>query len=146
MAIPQSEFKVDTLYGLIGSAVQMIKRIATALELEDKKDGLAVFEYINKKDDRIYPIFQDYCRNIAYLIYNMQAVVDVERYVIGGGISAQAIVVSEIKHQYQQLATANDLLSFMHTPPEIQPCRFRNEANLLGALYQFLISVEAKQD
>ncbi|MGT2935911.1 ROK family protein [Streptococcus castoreus] len=133
---------MSNFIGFEGSAVKMIERCATVLCLEDRTDGQIVFEYLKQNNGAIYPIFQDYCRVIAELIYNVQAVIDVERYVIGGGISAQKILVDEIKEQYRLLREGNEFLMFMTTMPEIEPCAFRNEANLLGALYQFLLNEE----
>ncbi|MEY8462692.1 ROK family protein [Streptococcus merionis] len=85
---------------------KMANRCANRLSLKDKKDGLAVFAAINVKVERVDPIFEAYCREIAYLIYNVQAVIDMTRVVIGGGISAQEIVVQEIERQYQIILDA----------------------------------------
>ncbi|MGT2742526.1 ROK family protein [Streptococcus plurextorum] len=141
-AAPDEVIYVDNMVGIRGSAVKLIEACAEALELDNLTDGPQVFAYINAKDERVYPIFEAYCRQIAFLIYNMQAVIDVKRYVIGGGISAQEIVVEEINKQYDKLHQSNELVQFMVTKPEILVCAHRNEANLLGALYQFLLNVE----
>ncbi|MFK8243168.1 MULTISPECIES: ROK family protein [unclassified Facklamia] len=117
-----------------------MKKIATDLEIEDTRNGVAVFEAINKKDSRICPIFENYCLHIAYLVYNVQAVIDMERVVIGGGIIAQPIVLEEIKRQYNKILNQLEFIKPMITPVDIQLCAMGNDANLLGALYQLLVS------
>ncbi|MBK0347122.1 ROK family protein [Aerococcaceae bacterium zg-ZJ1578] len=140
MTIPSEIFSPQNLTGVYGSAVRMIEKIATVLEIEDTRNGVAVFEAINKKDSRIYPIFENYCLHIAYLVYNVQAVIDMERVVIGGGISAQPIVLEEIKRQYNKILNQLEFIKPMITPVDIQLCAMGNDANLLGALYQLLVS------
>ena len=79
----------DDMYGMTGSAVSLIKKVNLELGTEDTKDGAAAFEAINQKDPSVYPIFEAYAREIAYMICNIQAILDLEKIVIGGGISAE---------------------------------------------------------
>ncbi|MGT2937041.1 ROK family protein [Streptococcus caprae] len=132
-------FKLEEAAGMKYSPVQMIMAIAEQLGLEDKKDGIAVFEAINARDERAWPIFQDFCRHIAIVIYNQQAIVDLERVVIGGGISAQPIVVEEIRRQYRDLLDKLEIFGDMITPVEIETCHYVGTSNLVGALYQLLL-------
>ncbi len=62
---------------------------------------------------------------------------------IGGGISAQEIVSEEIRHQYNQMQESLPLLKQTLTTPTIRPCKFQNDANILGALYQFFLLLES---
>ena len=77
-----------------------------------------------------------FCGNIAVYLYNLQAVLDVERVLIGGGISSEELFISLLKQKaedyFASLAERNTILC-----PEILPCRFRNDANLIGALYNY---------
>ncbi|MCC9272977.1 MAG: ROK family protein, partial [Enterococcus aquimarinus] len=70
---------------------------------------------------------------------NIQAVLDLEKIVIGGGISAQPIVTGEIRKQYLAIRTNFPFMANTLTEVEIDSCRFLNDANLLGALYQLLL-------
>ncbi|GFZ26369.1 ROK family protein [Lactobacillus corticis] len=120
------------------SAVGMIEKIATALNLPDKKDGRAAFAAIKSGQPEAVAIFQSYCYQIAQLIMNLQAVIDSERIAIGGGISSEAVLIEEIKRQYQKLLAENPILAQTFTPPEIVPCHFHSDANLYGSLYALL--------
>ncbi|UQS83690.1 ROK family protein [Bombilactobacillus thymidiniphilus] len=129
---------INSFSGAHGSAVGMIKKIAKALQLPDLTDGEAVFTAIQQHNAKATAIFQEFCHDVAVLINNMQAVLDLERYVIGGGISAQPIVAQTIKIEYQKLREKLPILATTLTQPEIVTGKFQNDANLCGALYHFL--------
>jgi predicted NBD/HSP70 family sugar kinase len=112
------------------------------LGTEDLKDGAAAFEAINQKDPSVYPIFEAFAKEIAYMICNVQAILDLEKIVIGGGISAQPIVTEEIRKQYRAVRAELPFLAATLTEVEIDSCRFLNDANLLGALYQLLLNAD----
>ena len=75
------------------------------------------------------------------MIYNLQTVIDVERVVIGGGISAQKIVATTIQADYQALMAQNDVIANVLTPIPILTSRFGNDANLYGAIYHLLMTI-----
>lgn len=125
--------------GYIGSAVEMVKKINSTIGNPELCDGVSAFQLINEKDERIYPIFQKYCRTIAYLILNLQVVCDLTAYAIGGGISAQPIVVEEIRNQFNVFLEENPLLKLNIPKIEIFPTTFNNDSNLYGALYTLLL-------
>nr|MBP7129087.1 ROK family protein [Trichococcus sp.] len=102
----------------------------------------AAFEAINQKDPSVYPIFEAFAKEIAYMICNVQAILDLEKIVIGGGISAQPIVTEEIRKQYRAVRAELPFLAATLTEVEIDSCRFLNDANLLGALYQLLLNAD----
>ena len=137
----QLEKGMDTSIGLNGSAVEMIKRIGTELKLPEIDDGLAVFEYINAGNPVAVDIFDAYAAEIALLIQNIQAIVDVQRIVIGGGISAQPIVAERIRDQYMTFFEENEVVAGTLTPVEIVAGQFANDANLFGAIYHLLMEI-----
>lgn len=124
--------------GATTSAVQMIKAIADVCDLPDETDGRRAFDEIKSGNPLAKPIFEAFCRRVAVLILNIQTVVDLQRVLIGGGISAQPILIEEIKHQFRKLQAGDRRLNDDVTMPEIMPAAFGNEANLLGALYGYL--------
>lgn len=144
MLMMATEYPVDlgTIGGAKGSAVRFIGQAAEKIGLDDRLDGRRVFEELEKKNEIIYPLFQEYCRDVAFIMMNVQAVVDLEKIAIGGGISAQPLLIEEIKKQHQQILESFPIFSSMIPPVEIVPCHFRNEAGLLGALYHLLEETE----
>lgn len=134
-------------YGTYGSAVLMIQKIARHFHFSDLNDGTTVFELINRHEPYAYQIFTEYCQRIACLILSIQSVIDLRKYVIGGGISAQPIVADTIREQFYQLLHHLKLDNNGVTPPAIVRAHFGNDANLYGALYCLLSSqVKLKEE
>ena len=68
-------------------------------------------------------------------IFNVHIIFDCEKVAIGGGISAQPLLIELINKNMNEIF---DNLHFDVYHPEIVPCKFRNDANLIGALYQHI--------
>ncbi|MGJ3791966.1 ROK family protein [Lactiplantibacillus argentoratensis] len=128
----------DKLVGMNCSAVEMIEKIAIKLNLADKKDGIAVFEKLSQQQPLAWKIFRAYCQRVAYLILNVQSVVDLTTYAIGGGISSQPLVVKTINEEYDKILLELPLVKETLTRPQIKKAKFENSANLYGALYSLL--------
>lgn len=128
--------------GATTSAVQMVRQVATACQLADLDDGQQVFEYIIAHDHRAWPIFTAYCQRVAILLINLQAVLDLDVVLIGGGISVQPILITEIRQQFEQVQASDQRLTDDVRMPIIKAAKFGNEANLLGALYGFFLKYE----
>lgn len=130
---------VDKIAGLQYSAVQMIKEINKNTS-NDSEDGLGAFKLINEKNSDALKIFDKFCYGVATVILNIQTVVDLEKYAIGGGVSAQPVLIDGINKAYQRLIEKNSIISKMLTKPEIVSAKFKNNANLFGALYNLLLN------
>lgn len=133
-----TEHEGNQSMGWIGSAVNMICEVNRAIGHDDTKDGLAAFKAIKNKNELALTIFETYCARIAQLILNLQAFFDLTTYAIGGGISAQPIVIEEINRQYVNIINSNPFTKTMLPQINIIPATFGNDANLYGALYTLL--------
>lgn len=127
------------------SAVEMIKQVNRTLGNSDLTDGLSAFKAINAHDEKAYSIFKKYCFEIAVMILNIQTVINGEKIVIGGGISAQPIVIKEIINQFHELLKKDKMLGSQIIPPQIVAARFGNDANLYGALYALLLELNGEE-
>lgn len=129
--------------GTLGSAVRFVREVNQKLDYANKNDGLHAFEAIKKQVPEAVTIFDQYCLNLASLILNVQTVVDLNKVAIGGGISSQPILIERINQIYDQLVNnLNPVIGSTLTKPEIVPAKFRNDANLYGALYNLLFKVD----
>ena len=135
----------DGFAGGYASAVQMIKNVNEAIENDDETDGLAAFEAINNEDEKAKSIFDEYCKRIAAIIIDIQSVVALDAIAIGGGISAQTIVVQGINQAYDEVLAANKIIRNTFTRPKIVEAKFKNGANLYGALYNLFIHVNCEK-
>ncbi|NHC43204.1 ROK family protein [Bacillus sp. MM2020_1] len=130
-----SQTREGEFVGTVCSAVQMVARIAEVKKLKEPANGEVVFEFINGHDKEANAIFDEYCIQLAALILNLQYILDPEIVAIGGGISSQPMVLERIEWAINELKEKNPV----HTAaPKVVTCKFRNDANLYGALYHFL--------
>lgn len=103
-----------------------MERVNQELGNEDLADGLAAFAAIKSGNEEAGKIFRQYCLDVAVMILNLQTVINGEKVVIGGGISAQEILQD------------NPILGQQVIPPEIVAAKFRNDTNHYGALFALL--------
>lgn len=133
----------ETYFGHSASAVGFVRQAASLLGLEDLDDGLTVFDVICKQSNQeVCLLFEAYCQKIVHIILDLQAILDLDRVVIGGGISAQPIVIETISKQYHLIRNRSQIMADSLEPIEIMACQFGNEANLLGAIYRLLIEMD----
>jgi predicted NBD/HSP70 family sugar kinase len=84
----------------------------------------------------------DFTYKLAVQIFNLQCVLDSEVFTIGGGISSQDILMEYIQKNVDKYCKSFENLdgfNFYVPKPKVVRCKFRNDANLIGALYNFII-------
>lgn len=117
------------LRGLIGAAAK-----AKNMPIEEL-DGHKIFEYANNNDEDIIKVLDDFTYKLAIQIFNLQCILDPEVLAIGGGISSQDILIEYIQKNVDKYHKSFKL----DVPkPNVVRCKFRNDANLIGALYNFI--------
>ncbi len=98
----------------------------------DKADGIMLFDAYDAGDEDAVAVLNDYAVWAAAGIINLQSVLDLPRYAIGGGISARPETTTLIRDAVDKIFAIRNGLPF--SKPEIVTCKFGNEANLIGAL------------
>ncbi len=127
-------------YALFGNFMN----ISQELSKEDQKpeyangmDGQQFFELLENGDEAIKELYEEYLSNVAKLLFNIQAFYDPEKIVIGGGISRQKRLITDLQSK------VNEIIAGFHglyaVPCNLDACKFLSEANQYGALYNFLI-------
>lgn len=124
----------------------MIEAVNTVIGASCLTDGHCAFAAINAGQAQATQIFRQYAPEVAALILNVQTVLDLDRYVIGGGISFQPILIDEINRQYDWILERRPWVKSTIARPEILSSRFHNDANLYGALYRLFNKLDAKHD
>lgn len=102
-----------------------------------KVDGVMVFDAVKNGDADALNCLEQYTKEIAVQIFNLQTILDPQRFAIGGGISAQPIFIEYIK-RHLELIYADCPYPIPHA--EVVSCKFHNDANLIGALQCFLVN------
>ena len=120
------------------SGVQLVHDLAAILGVEP--DGPKVFELVTR-DGKGMAHLRNYGKRVALFIFNLQTVLDVKRYVIGGGVSAQPLLIEVINEGFEQIRGIHPVISLTLTRPEIMAAKYREDANLLGVISYFLQEV-----
>ena len=95
-------------------------------------DGIMLFDAYEAGDEDAAAVLDDYAKWAAAGILSVQSVLDVERYAIGGGISARPAATKLIREKVDWLF--DDFPYYPFSRPQVVTCTYGNEANLIGAL------------
>lgn len=90
-----------------------------------------------KKLDKTEPlmqIYKDWVNDLALGIYNIAVVVDPEKILIGGGISAAQRIYADIREKVDEFIKISEYLCDI----QVMPCFFQNDAGKIGAIYHLL--------
>lgn len=135
LPVQMEKVNPSQMRGTTLSAVGFITRVNEVLGNADLKDGREAFKEINARNEAVYPIFEAYCRSLAITILNLQSIFDMEIFVLGGGISAQPVLIEEVNRQFDKVHHEIDFIGKIIERPKIVACHHHNGANLIGAAY-----------
>ena len=135
LPVQMEKVNPSQMRGTTLSAVGFITKVNEVLGNSDLKDGLAAFKAINAGDETVYPLFESYCRTLTITILNLQSIFDMETFVLGGGISAQPVLIEEVNRQFDKVHHEIDFIGKIIKRPKIVACHHHNGANLIGAAY-----------
>lgn len=85
-----------------------------------------------EKDEDIKAIINEWYGNIARMIYNVSSMLNPEKILIGGGVSAREELISELQN------ALNEIPWWKHVSCTIEKCKHENDAGLIGAAYNFI--------
>lgn len=116
------------------STVNMCHNIAKAKGLPaGSVTGELVYQWVREGDELVTNMLEDVYFSIAKMCLSLYVILDPEIILIGGGISAEPDFIKGIKKYVDQLKR----LSNVYTNIKLDTCKFLNDSNLLGALYNF---------
>ena len=85
-----------------------------------------------EKDEDIKAIINEWYGNIARMIYNVSSMLNPEKILIGGVVSAREELISELQN------ALNEIPWWKHVSCTIEKCKHENDAGLIGAAYNFI--------
>ena len=101
-------------------------------------DGYKFFRKVEKKRPFAVRRLRKFTKALARFIADAQILLDVEAFAIGGGVSAQPRLMEEIQRQVDKQWNKLTIKVTHIKKPLIVTCEFKNDANLIGAMYNFL--------
>jgi predicted NBD/HSP70 family sugar kinase len=128
--------RCEGMGGLLGNRAGMRGLLAKAQE-DLGRESLTGEELIalgNAGDARATAALDDGLADLADALLSLQFLLDPQRFVIGGGISADETYMSHLLAAYDAAFAA---LPFSAPRAQVVPARFRNDANLLGAVVHY---------
>lgn len=127
---------MNHVWGLKNGAPALAETVANIKGIPvEEVNGLFIFELANSGDAKILTVLDEFTRWIAMQIIDIQCLIDPKLVAIGGGISAQPLLIELIQ---KHLDSMEENFGFYKPSVRVVPCEFRNDANLIGALYSFL--------
>jgi predicted NBD/HSP70 family sugar kinase len=133
-------YNLEGLWGNISGNSALIKRVSEIKNIPiEELDGIKVFEYMENEDKEVLDILDRFTKNIAVQIYNLQCIYDAEKIAIGGGISANDILIEYIKKNVDEYY---NILNLSIPRAEVVRCKYGNDSNKIGALYNYLVKEE----
>lgn len=131
-------------YSLLASTMSMVKKME---KLQPGNwDGRRIFEESERGNKDCLLTINAFYHNIAIGVFNIQHMFDPELILFGGAISARKDFIHKVTHAYSDLCA---LVGFEGLKVELQCCTYLEDANLLGALVnylqkQYLLPIEKK--
>lgn len=101
---------------------------------DDTLDGVRFMDMVANGNEQANSILDRYLNQLAKAIFNIQIINDLERIVIGGGISANALYMKRLQ---DKLTSYYEAIPFPIPRVELVPSTRGNDANLLGAAITF---------
>ena len=99
-------------------------------------DGIQVFKWLDEGDPVVTEIYNRFLQRVAWLANVVEMIYDPELIAIGGGISRQERLVPDIQ---KAIDAFGENLGMPAPKVKVVPCKFLSDANLYGAMYNYLI-------
>lgn len=124
---------LGNVWSRVASTGALIRRVANRKNIDvSDLTGQLVFE-MEKDDEEVKEEFSEWFKVLAKGIYNIQYILDPEKILIGGGISARKDFIDRLNKYLELMKNKESTLDI-----KVEKCEFDNDANLIGALYNFL--------
>ena len=116
------------------SVKSLLENFMLKKNLSEKISGENFFYAAENGDSDALNCLEIFTKKIALQIFNIQIILDIEKFAIGGGISERKIFIDYIRDSLKKVYSQ---CSINFPQVEVVPCKFRNDANLIGAMFNF---------
>ncbi|MBR3840881.1 MAG: ROK family protein [Erysipelotrichales bacterium] len=128
-----TEFK--DVWAVGNSVPGFVARVEAELGKEQGSlDGRDVFKLIEENNEVACRHFKEYINTLAIQLLNIQAILDPEIILVGGGVSQQPLLIEALQSRLKEMIDANPIYKL---PIKVGVCKYFNDSNLIGALYNF---------
>ncbi|NAP00931.1 ROK family protein [Halomonas sp. MG34] len=122
------------------ATLSMVRKVAKRKNVEPESlSGEEIFALAASGDRICMEAIDDFFHLLAIGIFNLQYIYDPEIILIGGGISAREDLSERIYDKLDRILASYPKATIR---PKIGTCKFRQNANLLGAVYGLIRGIE----
>lgn len=97
--------------------------------------GKKVFDLADQGNQIAYELREKMLKSLAVSIYNLQYSYDPEKFILGGGVSNNPRLLPLLKKKIHEVVAS---VPIAEIEPEVELCQFKSNANLYGAVVDFL--------
>lgn len=121
---------ISNMWGCRGVPAQIVRLYGDpSLNCEE------ILARLSNSDPKADAAVRTAAKEVALLAHNLQCTVDPDIIAIGGGVSVQKDFIRLVREENEKL---NAVFGGVVPKPHIEPCRYFNDANLLGAYHAFI--------
>lgn len=126
----------NDVWSRVASTKALVRVVAERKNIAvESLSGEQIFSMAEAGDEACLQALDRFYHLLAVGIYNLQYIYDPEVILLGGGISAREDLIEKIDEKLDEILAAVDLAK---VKPKIAACKFKQNANLLGAVYGWL--------
>ena len=126
--------KIPFLWATSFSTRAFCYQVAVAKGINPKEfDGEKLYQLAEEGDPVVVDMLEDFYFMTAKNLFAINAIVDPDIILLGGGISAQPKFIEGVKRYVEKMRKISMISNFIH----VDVYKFGNDSNLLGALYTF---------
>ncbi|MTD37547.1 ROK family protein [Erwinia sp. CPCC 100877] len=136
MARDHEEYKLDSTSLHAGVIGGLCRKYSLAVG-EEVKDAALIFDLAAQKDSLAEKYVAEFLDDVARMLVNISVYIAPEAILLGGGISANQMIMAKIQAAYQKIIKDYQVLSSVQMP-EVIPCKLANDAGVIGSVKQII--------
>ncbi|MFD1464493.1 ROK family protein [Lapidilactobacillus mulanensis] len=127
-----AEYKLDSTSLHAGVVGGLCRKYSLATD-QKITDAALIFSLAKEGDAIAQHFFDEFLDDVARLLVNISVYIAPEAILIGGGISADKVIMDKIQRAYDKIIQKYHVLSLVNMPV-ILPCKLKNDAGMIGAV------------
>lgn len=135
---------IDTNYFIMSSVVSTSALTYHVSKLKKMKPeevkGEMIFQWVREGDKEVKEILEEFYFKIAKMCCSLYVTIDPDVILLGGGISAEPAFIEGIRKYVDKLKKITKVFNGIR----LDVCKYQNDSNLYGALYNFKQKYEVK--
>ena len=120
-------------FSLIASTSSMVRKMEE--KTNESWGGVRIFEEANAGNALCKQVIKQFYHNLAMGVFNVQHTLDPEMILFGGAISQRDDFVERLMEEYNMI---REKIGMDIITPNLKCCTYRQDANLLGALANYI--------